>query len=353
MLKNYFKIAWRNMIRNKGFSITNILGLTIGISCTIFIMLWVQDEINYNKFHRNYNSIYKVMANRDFNNEIFTDENMVFPLAPAIQNIPGVKYAVVTTSLQDHILTYGENKLKKKGYTVSSDFFRMLTWKFAEGSPATALPDAHSVVLTQSAAKALFGNEDPLNKIIKIDNNNSAKVTAVVEDVPGNSTFQFDFINMFNYDGDYEKQAMNEWVNSSWLVYIQAVPGANIASIEKQINEIKYLHDPNDKKVSTYFAYPMKQWRLYSDFKNGKITGGMIEYVRLFTVVAFIILLIACVNFMNFSTARSEKRAKEVGVRKTLGSGKKQLILQFYCEAMILSFIAFVLSTGIVVLLMP
>ncbi len=353
MFKNYFKIAWRNLIRNKGFSVTNILGLTIGISCTIFIILWVQDELNYNKFHKNYDEIYKVMATRDFNNEIFTDENMVFPLAPAIQNIPGVKYAAVTTGEEDHIITYGENKLKKKGYTVNSDFFKIFTWKFVEGNPANALPDAHSVVLTQSAAKALFGKEDPLNKIVKIDNNSNAKVTAVVQDVPGNSTFQFDYINRFNYDGDYEKQAMNEWVNSSWQVYIQAMPGANTASIEKQINDIKYQHDPNDRKISTYFAYPMKQWRLYSDFKNGKPAGGMIEYVRLFTIVALIILLIACVNFMNFSTARSEKRAKEVGVRKTLGSGKRQLVMQFYCEAMILSFIAFILSMVIVVLLLP
>lgn len=353
MIKNYLKIAWRNLIRNKGFSVTNILGLAIGISCTIFIILWVQDELNYNKFHKNYDEIYKVMATRDFNNEIFTDENMVFPLAPAIQNIPGVKYAAVTTGEEDHIITYGENKLKKKGYTVNSDFFKIFTWKFVEGNPANALPDAHSVVLTQSAAKALFGKEDPLNKIVKIDNNSNAKVTAVVQDVPGNSTFQFDYINRFNYDGDYEKQAMNEWVNSSWQVYIQAMPGANTASIEKQINDIKYQHDPNDRKISTYFAYPMKQWRLYSDFKNGKPAGGMIEYVRLFTIVALIILLIACVNFMNFSTARSEKRAKEVGVRKTLGSGKRQLVMQFYCEAMILSFIAFILSMVIVVLLLP
>ncbi|HEV8506991.1 MAG TPA: FtsX-like permease family protein, partial [Chitinophagaceae bacterium] len=210
-----------------------------------------------------------------------------------------------------------------------------------------------SIVLTQSAAAALFGNADPINKIIKVDNDYDAKVTAIVADVPRNSTLQFDFINAFNYSNAYLKEMMNNWQNSSWDVYIQPNPGTNMTRLQKNINEIKYQHDPKDKKISTYFAFPMNKWRLYSDFKDGKNTGGMIEYVRLFTVIALIILLIACVNFMNLSTARSEKRAKEVGVRKTLGSVKKQLILQFISESMILAFVALLVSIGIVYLLLP
>ena len=354
MFKNYFKIAWRNLFRNKGFSLTNLLGLTIGITCTILIFLWVQDELAYNKFHANYNNIYKIMANRDFNNQVFTDDNMVLPLAKTLkEKLPQIKNAVVTTHGGSHILTYGDAKLKKQGYTVSEHFFDMFSWKFIKGNAATALPDAYSIVLTQSAATALFGNADPINKIIKVDNEYDAKVTAIVADVPGNSTFQFDFINAFNYSNDYLKQAMNNWQNSSWDVYIQPNPGTNMSLLEKNITEIKYQNDADDKKISTYFAFPMSKWRLYSDFKNGKNTGGMIEYVRLFTIIALIILLIACVNFMNLSTARSEKRAKEVGVRKTLGSGKRQLILQFFFESMILAFIAFILSIGIVYLLLP
>ena len=349
MFQNYFKIAWRNLFRNKGFSLTNILGLTIGITCTILILLWVQDELSYNKFHANYNNIYKVMANRDFNNQIFTDNNMVLPLAQSIQKqIPQVKYAVVTTHHQSHILNYEDKKLKKDGYTVSQHFFDMFSWKFIKGSARTALSDAYALVLTQSAAKALFGNADPINKVIKIDNEYDAKVTAVIADVPGNSTFQFDFINTFNYGEDFVKNAMTNWQNSSWDVFVQTVPGANLQTIEKKINEIKYQHDPDDKKISTYFTFPISKWRLYNDFKDGKNVGGMIEYVRLFTIIAFIILLIACVNFMNLSTARSEKRAKEVGVRKTLGSDKKQLLMQFFFESMILAFIAFVLSVIVV-----
>src|SRR6185503_18824821 len=170
MIKNYFKIAWRNLFRNKGFSATNLLGLTIGITCTILISLWVKDELTYDKFHTNYKSIYKIYANRDFNNQMFTDENMVLPLASAIQKeVSQVKYAVVTTHRQEHILTYGEKKLKKEGYTVSEHFFNMFSWKFINGNASTALPDVNAIVLTQSMAKALFGNDDPINKVVKVD----------------------------------------------------------------------------------------------------------------------------------------------------------------------------------------
>ncbi len=354
MLKNYFKIAWRNLFRNKGFSITNILGLTIGIACTLLIFLWVKDELAYDKFHSNYNNIYQVIAHRNFNNQVFTDRNMVLPLAKSIEeSSPQVKNAVVTTYSQPHVLTYGNTKLKKNGQTVSEHFFDMFSWKFIKGNAATAIPDAYSIVLTESAAKAIFGKEDPINKVVRVDNSYDSKITAVIADPPGNSTFQFDYINMFNYSGDYEKRAMSNWTNSSWNVFVQLVPGADVQLLDKNINAIKIQHDPTDKKISTYFSFPMNKWRLYSDFKDGKNVGGMIEYVRLFTIVALIILLIACVNFMNLSTARSEKRAKEVGVRKTLGSGKKQLIFQFFFESIILAFIAFVLAVATVFFILP
>lgn len=353
MLKNYFKIAWRNLFRNKGFSLTNILGLTIGITCTIFILLWVQDEVTYNKFHKNYNNIYQVMANRDFNNTVFTDPNMVLPLASSLQKTyPQIKNAVVTTQGESHIFSTGDNKIKKTGLTVGGNFFDMFSWKFIRGNAATALSDPSSIVLTESSAKAFFGNEDPINKVLKIGNQDNVKVSAVIADPPGNSTLQFDFVKAFNYSDPDVKRSMDEWINSSWHVYLQMAPGASIAALNKDINTLKKQHSPDDK-VSTYFAFPMNKWRLYSDFKEGKNVGGMIEYVRLFTIIAIIILLIACVNFMNLSTARSEKRAKEVGVRKTLGSGKRQLILQFFSESMILTLIAFLLSVVAVYLLLP
>jgi ABC-type antimicrobial peptide transport system permease subunit len=354
MLKNYFKIAWRNLFRNKGFSLANILGLAIGMTCTILILLWVQDEVSYNKFHSNYDNIYKIMATRDFNNQIFTTENMVLPLAQSIQKeIPQIKYAVVTTHQQPHVLAYHDTKLKKKGFTVSEHFFDMFSWKFVKGNAASAITDPSSIVLTESAAEALFGHADPINEVVRIDNNHDAKVTAIVKDAPGNSTLQFDCIMPFNYSQEDTKQSITDWRYSDWTVFVETIPGANLRLIDKKINEIKYQHNPDDRKMSSYFTFPMSKWRLYNDFKDGKNVGGMIEYVRLFTIIAFIILLIACVNFMNLSTARSEKRAKEVGIRKTLGSDKKQLTLQFFFESMILAFVAFVFSIILVYVLLP
>ncbi len=354
MLKNYFKIAWRNLFRNKGFSLTNLLGLSIGMTCAILIFLWVQDELNYDKSQKNYKDIYQVMAHRDFNNQIFTDPSMVLPLAQSIEKeAVQVKHAVVTTHQQPANFSYGDVKLKKDGYTVSEHFFDVFSVNFLKGTPATAINDPSSIVLSNSAARALFGNDDPINKVVKIDNDNVAKVTGVFEDIPANTTLQFDYIRPFNYSNEDIKRAMTEWVSSSWLVFVQTMPGANIAALQKKINDIKIQHDPKDKKVSSYFTFPMSKWRLYSDFKDGKNAGGMIEYVRLFTIIAIIILLIACVNFMNLSTARSEKRAKEVGIRKTLGSHKKQLLLQFFTESIILAFISFVVSVLAVYLLLP
>ncbi len=353
MLKNYFKIAWRNLFRNKGFAATNLLGLAIGMTCSILIFLWVHDELSFDKFHTNYNSTYQIIANRDFKNQVFTDRNMAFPLGPALEKgYPQIETAVEMTYNQEHILEYGNSKLKKQGYTVSGHFFDLFTWKFIKGSPSSAIADPSSIVLSESAAKTFFGNDDPINKMMKVDNNEPVKVSAIVADPPDNSTFTFDFIRPFNYSDTLLKAQMNEWANSSWNVFIKTTPGANLSEVTKTVNDLKKQHTPNDK-VSSYFLFPMNKWRLYSDFKDGKNIGGIIEYVRLFSVIAIVILLIACINFMNLSTARSEKRSREVGIRKTLGSGKRQLMWQFLLESIILTLISFVVAMAAVYLLLP
>jgi len=354
MFKNYVKTAKRNLLHNKAFSFINLLGLTTGMACSILILFWVWDEVNYDKFHKAYSDIYTVIANRNFNNRVFTDYNMVLPLAAELEkSSPQIVNAVVVTQNYDLVLQHGETKLKKYGYTVSGHFFNMFSWKFLKGSLVTAINNPDDIVLTQSAAIAMFGKADPINQTLRIaGEDRNLKVTAVVEDPPGNSSFQFDFIRPFNYADPDTKQMMNNWVGSSWRLYLQAIPGADIQQIDKTINAIKKQHDPGDK-VSTYFTFPMSKWRLYSEFKDGKNTGGMIEYVHLFTVIAIIILLIACVNFMNLSTAHAEKRSKEVGIRKTLGSGKTPLVVQFFVESTVLVFIAFVLSMMAVFLLLP
>ncbi|MEO6302479.1 MAG: ABC transporter permease, partial [Bacteroidia bacterium] len=358
MLKNYFKIAWVNLFRNKGFSLINILGLSTGMICAIFILLWVNDELTFNKDQKNYDNIYQVYANRNFNNTITTDKQIVFPLAKALESgYSQVKNAVVVSNDWSHMLFYNGKKLNKKGLAVSEHFFEIFTCKFIKGNVQTALNDPNSLVLTESTALALFGNEEPLGKIIKMDKDLSTaqtitqtKVTAVIADPPKNSSFDFEYIE--TYSTELFNNAMKQWSQPYWSIYVQSVPNANIVVLDKNINDVVKTHNPGDK-ISTYFTFPMSKWHLENEFKDGFNTGGAIEYVKLFSIIALVILLIACINFMNLSTARSEKKSKEVGVRKTLGSSKKQLVVQFFCESFLLTFIAFSIALISVYFLLP
>ena len=355
MLRNYLKIAWRNLLRNKGYSAINILGLSFGMTCTILISLWIYDEITFDELHQNKHQLFKIFANRTFNNQTFTDQNMVLPLAAALEkNSSLVKNAVVTTHPQDRVMIYKDNKIKKKGYQVSNHFFDMFSWRALNGNPKAIFQDPNSIVLTESTAEAIFGKSDPIDKTIRLPGNNiDVKVVAIVEDVPENSTLQFEYVLPFNYSEEETKQSMANWYNSSWQVFVQINDNANINELEKQINQIKHQNSPDDKAISKYFAFPFLKLNLYSEFKDGKNVGGKIEYVRLFGIIALFILLIACINFMNLSTARSEKRSKEVGIRKAVGSNQIQLVFQFFSESILIVLIAFAVSVVSVLLLLP
>ncbi|MHA4842663.1 ABC transporter permease [Flavitalea antarctica] len=348
MFRNYFKTAWRNLVRNKSFALTNLVSLTIGITATLLILLWVQSELSWNKHYKNYSSTYQLYANRNFNGNIYTDNSIILPLADALeQELPQVKYATFTSYSEDRILANGDKKLKKSGYRVSKHYFKVFPQKVLKGDPETALAIPDGLVVTRSTALALFNSEDVINKIVRIDNSRDVKIAAVIEDVPGNSSVIFDFISPYNF----EAASMQDWVNSYNNVYVQTNGVQEAGVLEKAVNNIVAKHSDNNN--SSYFLHPMEKWRLYSDFKDGKNTGGMITYVKMFSIIAFVILLIGCINFMNLSTARSEKRAREVGIRKTLGSGKSQLMLQFFCESVILAIIALIISIIAVYLLLP
>lgn len=355
MLLNYFKIARRNLQSNKGYSLINILGLSFGMTCTILISLWIYDEITYDSFHENKLQIYKVFANRTFNNQTFTDENMVLPLADALEkNSALVKNAVVITHPQDRVMIYQDTKIKKNGYQVSEHFFDVFSWKALNGNPKSIFKDPNSIVLSQSTAEAIFGNSDPIDKIIRLPGSDiDVKVVAIMEDVPSNSTITFDYILPFNYSDEDTKRFLANWYGSSWQVFVQTNTNTNISQLESQINQIKHQRSPDDKAISKYFVFPFLKLHLYGEFKDGKNVGGLIEYVRLFGIIALFILLIACINFMNLSTARSEKRSKEVGIRKAIGSNKIQLALQFYSESFLIVLIAFAVSILSVLLLLP
>lgn len=352
MIRNYFKIAWRNLARNKGFTITNLLGLTIGMVCTIFIFLWITDELTYDKFNENYGTTYKIIANRDFKDNMFTDENMVFPLGKQLESgNPQIKKVTTTSHQQTALLNYNDVKIRKRFLQVTGDFFDIFTCKFVKGDKIKALAAPNLLTITESTAKAMFGNADPIDKTIKINNRDVGKVVAVIADLPTNTSVVFDIVAPYNMNEPQVQRSMKEWVNSSWSTYIQTTPNVNTEQLGKYITGIMFGH--NKDKISTYFVHPMSKWHLMSEFKNGKNVGGMIEYVRLFGIIAIIILLIACINFMNLSTARSEKRAKEVGIRKTLGSQKMQLIMQFFSESILLTLSAFILAIAAVYLLLP
>ena len=322
------------------------------MTCTILILLWVNDELNWDKFHPNHQNIYQVMVNRNFNGEITTDRSVPFPLADAVKNnFPEIKHSSVDDFGSDNVLKYNETIIKRRGITASADYANLFQWKFLKGNATTALANPENIVLTQSTAKALFGEAEPVGKIIRVNNSMNRTVSAVVQDPPSNSTVQFNLIVPFDASNENIKRASTDWVNAFSETFVEVQPGTNIAELNKKISTLANSH--GEDKGFVYFLHPMDKWRLYSDFKGGVNTGGMIDYVKLFTLIAIIILLIACVNFMNLSTAKSEKRAKEVGIRKTLGSERKQLLLQFYSESLIFSLLAFVLSVLAVYLLLP
>ena len=353
MFQSYLKIAWRSIRRNKGFSLINILGLSIGMASTIFILLWVQDEMSWDRFHSNYQNIHHVMVNRNFNGETNTDNSTPFPMAAGLkQAFPQIKKSFVANYGQDQVLKYKETILKRRGYQVMGDYFDVLKWTFIKGNKETALSNPENIVLTESIATSLFGKEDPMGKTIKVDNNELKKVSGIVKDPPPNSSVLFEFIIPYNPNSDFVRNASDDWVNSFTQTFVELEPGTDLKALEKQISLFANNKNSNETDFA-YLLHPMEKWRLYSDFQDGINTGGMISYVKLFTAIAIIILLIACVNFMNLSTAKSEKRSKEVGIRKTLGSARSQLIIQFYSESFLFAMMSLVVAVLSVYFLLP
>jgi len=353
MFRHNFNISWRTILKHKGFSLLNIGGLALGMILTVLIALWVFDEIKYDRFHQNYDEIYQVIANRDFNGNIFTDRNMLFPLAKAIEEeIPQVSKSVWTTHPQSQFLKVGKNSIKKTGFSVGGPYFEMFSWKFLVGDAKTALDDPTSIILTESGAKALFGDLDPMQQSIQINNERDLRVTGIIVDPPLNSSLKFDYIMPFDYSDQQTAKIKDNWRNNySWRVYVQADSKVDIAQLEGSITNL--MQGRTEDLQSTHFLFPMRKWHLHNEFKDGINAGGAIRYVRLFGIVALIILLIACINYMNLSTARSEKRSLEIAVRKTLGSERRQLIQQFFIETILISALAFTCTIITVYFLLP
>ncbi len=328
MLRNYIKIAFRSLVKNPTYSFINIGGLAIGLASSLLIFLWVADEYSYERQHENYSSIYKLYQSQQWAQGIGTNNSMPYPMKEAILNRSSqIKNVVITNWGEGNTLQVGEKRLNKLGLSASETFFTMFSFNMSKGDPATALSNPNSIVLTESTAKSFFGDEDPINQVIKIDNDWEMKVTGVIADVRDTPTeFKFDYVLTFSYyeaTQGWVRNSKDNWDNNSFPIYVQLQPDAT----EEQVNqEIASLIKDNNEKAPTavLFLHPMSKWRLYSNFENGKISGGLIEYVQLFTAIAVFVLIIACINFMNLATARSESRAREVGIRKSIGSRRKE-----------------------------
>ncbi|HRJ29709.1 MAG TPA: ABC transporter permease [Cyclobacteriaceae bacterium] len=353
MLLNYLKIALRNLQRNLTYSFINIFGLSIGIACSILIMLWIADEYQFDRFHEKRDNLYKVMMNQTLSGKVGTQIALPYPLKEALpQHSPKIKHTVITNWGEGFLLTAGENKITKVGLAASEDFLKVFTFPLIQGDINTALNDQNSIVLTENVAKALFGDDDPLNKLVKIDNNQELKVTGVMKNFPDQTTFSnYHYLIPFSFYESIQPWVRNSrerWDNNSFQLYVELEPGSTQAEVTASIKDIVKKNIQDTLTHQEVILHPIADLRLYSKFENGKPTGGMIEYVRLFGAIAIFVLLIACINFMNLATARSEKRAREVGIRKSIGSRKKELVFQFLGESILITTFAFLLAIVLV-----
>jgi predicted permease len=358
MLRNHLKIAWRNLARNKGYSFINISGLAVGMAVAISIGLWVWDELSFDTYHENYDRIVQVAQHGTVNGETWTGSNLPYPLGTELKNKypTDFKRVLKAWQIQDHIVTAGDDKLSLTGEFIESEAPDMLTLHMLKGTRA-GLRDLNSVLLSASAAKALFGDADPMGKVVKINNTMDAKVTGVYEDLPHNSEFHevkfFAPWDLYVSANTWIKE--QSWFNNFIKTYAELQPNVDVDKVSAKINDIKRKNLGDNKEQLAYnfqiFLHPMRKWHLHSDFdKQGNNTGGFIQYVWLFSITGAFVLLLACINFMNLSTARSEKRAKEVGIRKAVGSVRNQLIGQFFSESFLVVVLAFGVAIGLVAL---
>ena len=360
MIKNYFKIAFRTLVKNKAYSFINISGLAMGMAVALLIGLWIFDELSFNQHFKNHSRIAQVMQHQTRNGEVSTQNSNPYPLAEELRRNYGsdFKHVLLSSWNNQHVLANGDKKISKIGSYIESAAPEMLTLKMLKGTWA-ALKDPYSIVLSESVAKSIFGDADPMDKVIKIDNKLNVKVTGVYEDLPYNSSFrQLEFLapwSLFEIDNPYLKTMEDPWRANNFQIFVQISDNADFDQVSARIKDVKKrnIRTEQQKFKPDVFLNPMDKWYLYSTFKNGQRVGGRIENVWLFGMIGAFVLLLACINFMNLSTARSEKRAKEVGIRKAVGSVRQQLIIQFFSESFLVVALAFAVSLIMVIVILP
>lgn len=347
MIRSYIRIALRNLWRNKLFSAINIGGLAIGMAISFMLILYVLFQFSFDKFHQHTNTIYQVV----------TQEQGVWttpvPLAAAIEKtIPGVQSTSRASYFYAHLLQAGENSIKLTGGYVDPQYLDIFSFPVINGN-TKPLKERNEIVLTRTSARKLFGDANAIGQMVKLDAQDPLVVSAVVNDPPANSSIQFDFLCGWSlYEAKESWVKDNTWGNFSIMTFVLLQPNAPVAGVQHKLKTI--LQDEGKVNInSTLMLHAAKDWKLYNAIKDGKIIGGNIETVRLFLILALGIMLIACVNFMNLSTAQAERRAREVGVRKAIGANRGLLISQFFGESLILVTLSTILALALVWLFLP
>ncbi len=353
MFRNYFTITFRNFLRMKVYSGINILGLTIGLACSFLILLWVVDETSYDRFHTNGHQIHQAWRHFTTGGQTYTMPSLPRGIADEMSvEFPEVEETVITFMDQELVATSGDKNYREKGGYAGGSFFRIFSFPFIHGNPKTALQGMTSAVITERTARKIFGDdwENALGRSITVDHRKEFTITGVLRDVPENSSLQFDVLLPVE-DWFAREKRFGEWYFMAYSVYAKLQEGTSLEEFNRKFSDIFNRHtEENDHQI---FLQPFEDVYLHSFYRDGKLIGGRIEYVRIFTAVAIFILVIACINFMNLATARSSQRAREIGVRKVIGAHRKSLITQFITESVAMSFIAFLLALVIVISLLP
>ena len=356
MFKNYVKIAWRNLTKNKGYTIISVGGLALGMAVALIIGLWIKDELSHNSYFSNKDQIAQIYQSQTNNGETGTGPAIPRPLEMAIREgyMDNFKHVVMSSWTTPQYLKYKETSISREGNFMQREAPEMFDLNILKGEK-DGIREINSIMLSESTAKALFGDADPIGKTIEVNSQYDMMVTAVFEDIPFNTSFSdTDFLmpwDKYVSVNEWVKNSVDHWGNNSYQMFVQIADNTSMEVVTDKIRNVKKdLNEDSREFNPQLFLLPMKDWHLRSRFENGIQAGGRIKYVWLFGIIGAFVLLLACINFMNLSTARSEKRAKEVGIRKSIGSQRSQLINQFLGESFLVVLFAFVIAVAIVVL---
>ncbi|WP_418497730.1 ABC transporter permease [Flagellimonas sp.] len=356
MFKNYLKIAWRNLSKNKAYTVINVGGLALGMAVTLIIGLWVRDELSHNNYFSHKDQIAQIFQSQTFNGQTGTGPAIPRPLEKAFRDgyMDNFEHLVMSSWNNSQYLKYKETSISRDGNFMQREAPEMLDLNILKGEK-DGVREINSIMLNESTANALFGSEDPIGKVIEVNSQYDMMVTGVYEDIPFNNSFS-DAQFIMPWDkyvsvNEWIKNAEDQWGNNSFQMFVQIADNTTMERVTSTIKDVKKTLNKNTEEFNPQlFLFPMKDWYLRGNFENGKQVGGRIKYVWLFAIIGAFVLLLACINFMNLSTARSEKRAKEVGIRKSIGSQRRQLINQFLGESFLVVLFAFGIAVLIVIL---